>query len=383
MNAGRKSMRIVHVIQDILPQSGGPPAVAIDLSRQQSEEGDDVTILCPTRTDTPGTRELLRVRLAGAARSPKVIGASFGRGGSSFVRQTLTELNPDVVHLHAVFCPALSAAATWCDRRHVPYVCSTHGMLHPSALATHSLKKRIFSLVFPRILRGPNWLLTLNAEEADHASRLFNPRSCVIENGVNIETAACTTADEFLGAFPMFRGRPYALFVGRLHPIKGIDRLITAYGKAVAQGLPEDLVIIGPEEGAGQAIAEATRIARVAGRVHVLPPMYGVAKASAIAGCSLFVHRPRYEGFGVAVVEAMAAERPVVTTARCHLDRAFAAGALTPAADTDQGFADAMLAASADARTENLIGTRGARWVRENLAWPRISERIRKLYLTT
>jgi glycosyltransferase involved in cell wall biosynthesis len=376
-------MRIVHVIQDILPQSGGPPAVVIDLSRQQAEEGDDVTILCPTRVDTPGIGELLRVRLAGANRCPRVTGPANRAGGSSFVRRTLGELDPEVVHLHGVFCPALNAAAKWCDRRGVPYVCSTHGILHPSAIGIKALKKRVFLFVFPRILGGPKCLLTLNAEEASHARRAFNPNSCIMENGVKVDTFAGATADEFLRAFPAFGARPYALFVGRLHPIKGIDQLIAAYGKAVEYGLPEDLLIIGPEEGAGPSIVEAIRIAGLGNRVHVLPPIYGAAKASAIAGCSMFVHRPRYEGFGVAVIEAMAAGRPVVTTARCHLDRAFADGALTPAADTDQGFAEAMLAASADARSGNLTGAQGAAWVRENLDWPRISERIRGIYVST
>jgi glycosyltransferase involved in cell wall biosynthesis len=92
----------------------------------------------------------------------------------------------------------------------------------------------------------------------------------------------------------------------------------------------------------------------------------------------MFVHRPRYEGFGIAVAEAMAAGRPVVTTQRCHLDRAFADGAIVPAEDTDEGFASAMLAIDGQRAAE--MGRRNARWVKANIAWDSIAARIERLY---
>jgi glycosyltransferase involved in cell wall biosynthesis len=371
-------MRITHYIQDIHPRSGGPPAVVIDLSRQQSERGHQVTVVCGEKSDLPEVSRMLDTRWQGLQHRPTIVAPPNGSASTRFIRTSLADSKPEALHTHGVFSIGLNTATCWSDSHGVPCVCSTHGMLHPSALALKSLKKALFLRFFPRILRSPRWLLTLNAEEEANAQLRFNRNSCVMENGIHIESFSAATPEEFLERNSTFRDRPYALFVGRLHPIKGIDNLVRAFARARARGLREDLVIMGPDEGSLMDISQAIRACGVEGAVHILPAAYGSAKASAIAGCTMFVHRPRYEGFGIAVAEAMAAGRPVVTTQRCHLDRAFADGAIVPAEDTDEGFASAMLAIDGQRAAE--MGRRNARWVKANIAWDSIAARIERLY---
>ncbi len=352
--------------------------MVLDLSRQQCGRGHRVTIVCGEKSDLPEVASMLDTRWQGLKNRPPIVGPPNGRASARFIRDSLTESKPDVIHTHGVFSVGLNTAVGWSDLRGVPCVCSTHGMLHPSALALKSFKKELFLKFFPRILRSPRWLLTLNAEEEANAKLRFNRQSCVMENGVHIESFSTATPSEFLRQNPSIGNRPYALFIGRLHTIKGIDNLVRAFALARARGLREELVIMGPDEGALAGISQAIQNCRVQDAVHILPPAYGAAKASAIAGCTMFVHRPRYEGFGIAVAEAMAAGRPVVTTQRCHLDRAFAEGVLAPAEDTDDGFASAMLAIAGDVAGE--LGKRNADWVKSNISWDSIAARIERLY---
>jgi poly(glycerol-phosphate) alpha-glucosyltransferase len=118
----------------------------------------------------------------------------------------------------------------------------------------------------------------------------------------------------------------------------------------------------------------------VESHVHLVGPLYGEDRASAMAGCVLFVHRPRYEGFGMAVVEAMAAGRPVVTTSVCGVARACPSGVLICAPDTDEGFADSMASALRASEASESMSQRGCRWVAADLSWDAVAARVRQCY---
>jgi glycosyltransferase involved in cell wall biosynthesis len=95
----------------------------------------------------------------------------------------------------------------------------------------------------------------------------------------------------------------YLLYVGRLAPEKGLERLLEW-----SADLPADLVVVG----SGTPDYER-HLRRLAGaRVRWLGPLRGEALARAYAGCRMLVFLPHEEELGLAVLEAMAAGRPVV-----------------------------------------------------------------------
>jgi glycosyltransferase involved in cell wall biosynthesis len=70
----------------------------------------------------------------------------------------------------------------------------------------------------------------------------------------------------------------------------------------------------------------------------------------------------------------------VVTTERCLLDGAAEAGAIRVVADDDRSFAKGLRDLADDVRGSRLLGMRAREWIRRELAWPAVIERIESGY---
>jgi glycosyltransferase involved in cell wall biosynthesis len=124
----------------------------------------------------------------------------------------------------------------------------------------------------------------------------------VIPNGVE--------RDRFRHAQPRLSDSPYVLSLGRLEPYKRIDRIIEALGKVP---LPTRLVIAG--EGPARANLEAhARRLRVHDRVDFAGILEENKLAELIAGADVVVSMSEHEAFGLSLIEAFSAGRPVVAS---------------------------------------------------------------------
>ena len=111
----------------------------------------------------------------------------------------------------------------------------------------------------------------------------------------------------------------YVLFLGRLDiEHKGLDLLIEAWRKVCG---PAKIPLVIAGEGPARAGIEAA-IARekLGGLVRLIGRVEGPAKLQVLKRCRLFVMPSRYETFGIAGLEAMAASKPVVCFDIDHLN---------------------------------------------------------------
>jgi len=108
-------------------------------------------------------------------------------------------------------------------------------------------------------------------------------------------------------------GTPFILATGKISPRKNIARLIQALSK-VAEIIPHHLVLVGGSGWDMDAVYRETNNPAVAGRVHQMGYVTDDQLRALYNSASLYIHPSLYEGFGLTVLEAMAAGCPVITS---------------------------------------------------------------------
>lgn len=125
----------------------------------------------------------------------------------------------------------------------------------------------------------------------------------------------------FTAKLPNWNGKPFLLFLSRIHVKKGVDLLINAYLQLEKEysELPQ-LVIAGP--GLDQTFG--TKMQKMASNSsNILFPgmLSGKAKWGAFYNCEAFILPSHQENFGIAVVEALACSKAVLVSNKVNIWR--------------------------------------------------------------
>jgi glycosyltransferase involved in cell wall biosynthesis len=148
---------------------------------------------------------------------------------------------------------------------------------------------------------------------------------------------------------------PVVLFVGRLHPTKGLDVLLEACA-IVRRAQPAlQVVIIGWDHGALATVHRVSRALGLEAAVRVLPPAFEVARIQAYVDADVFaVAATTYEETSLAALEAVAAGTPCVLTQQCEIPGLEAAGGGLVTECEPQAFAAGLNAVLANRRHSSL-----------------------------
>ncbi|MGD0721547.1 MAG: glycosyltransferase [Roseiarcus sp.] len=212
----------------------------------------------------------------------------------------------------------------------VPYFVFAHGMLDPwfnAAYPTKALFKGVFWKLFEnRVLRDARGVLFTSEEERVLARAAFAPyaaREFVVGHGardVGGDPEAQKAA--FAATVPGVQGRKFVLFLGRIHPKKGVDLLIRAFGRLASAFPAFDLVVAGPDQsGLIPALKRLGAEAGVADRIHWTGMLAGDVKWGAFRCAEFFALPSHQENFGVVVAEALALATPVLITDKVNIWR--------------------------------------------------------------
>ncbi|HEX9122950.1 MAG TPA: glycosyltransferase family 1 protein [Actinomycetota bacterium] len=107
--------------------------------------------------------------------------------------------------------------------------------------------------------------------------------------------------------------QPYVLFVGTLEPRKNLVRLIRAYRRVAASGLPHALVLAGALGWHHEALMREIAL-QGPGDIVMTGALPAEDLDALYRGATAFVYPSLYEGFGLPVVEAMARSVPTIAS---------------------------------------------------------------------
>lgn len=358
-------MRLLHVIEGLHPDRGGPPQVAVALARAQRDAGHDVAFASHDATSA-AVGEFLETR--GLVASGRIAIERCGPFGSrAFAKAMEGTAPPDALHLHGVWNSILPQAADWARRAGIPYVLTTHGSLHPFPMASGRWKKRLaIAVTHGPMLRGARRVFTLNDEERAAAEALVGTAAETLPNGVDAPAVTPAFSEP---------ARPYLVFLGRIDWTKGLETLVEAHRMALEAGADCDLVIVGNDWGSRGSVEEAIATAGTGDRVRLVGARYGEEKWRMLAGATLLVHLPRYEGFGMAVLEGLAVGTPAVIGDRCLLPGAGPDMGVVVTASEPAAFARAVVDLLGDPARRERLSVAGRRAVAERYGWDRIARR--------
>jgi len=176
-----------------------------------------------------------------------------------------------------------------------PEYCSTLNVLHMRTLLPASIHKASRIVVSTNYVRQR--LIAHFPDAADKTS--------VIPLGVDFERFSVKPQH------PNRFAKPYILFVGNIEPKKGLDVLLDAYER-IADRIDENLVIAGRIAWKSGRIVSRIRKMEQNGRVIMAGRIPEVELPSLYGNASAFLFPSLEEGFGMPILEAMAAGTPVI-----------------------------------------------------------------------
>lgn len=317
-------MKVLHVIPSVGPHRGGPSQVVLAMVRSLRESGIEAEIA----TTNDNGAELLKVPLCQKSTyqtvpiwffsrfSPPISSLREFAFSSSFTIWLIAHIHDyDLVHVHAVFSYVSTTAMTVARLQGIPVITSLHGLLCHWSLQQGNLKKQLYlRLIEKANLNSCRALhFTAKAEYQEVERLALRPPGVVIPLGLTLPKALPEPRSRLRDRLNLPRDQSIILFLGRLHPKKGIDYLISALGQLKAYRFT--LLIAGSGDPAYEVEIQ-TRInaAGLADRTYLTGFVEGEDKQLLLQGSDLFALTSHSENFGISILEAMASGLPVLVT---------------------------------------------------------------------
>ncbi|HWD91562.1 MAG TPA: glycosyltransferase [Verrucomicrobiae bacterium] len=367
-------MRHLHFTQSLEPlQGGGLGSSAMALHGQLRANGEH-SLLCSTRGGcvpeaAPGVLEYSRVKPDFVYFSP-----AMREEGTRLVRDA------DIIHGHGLYVGTNFIFGREARRQSKPLVYHTHGFFEPYILGRSRWKKRLAHWLFEDAnIRHVRLWRALTGKEADQIRACgYTAPIVVAPNGLNLDyyRPAESLPEPIQTSLAMLpaKQKKRLLFLGRIHPKKGLDLLLPAWAGLKRRHEEWELIIAGPDEQSyGQTVRALARSLGIEDKVLFVGTVTGKAKLALLHSADLFILPSYSEGMPMSLLEAMACGIPVLATRMCNIPDIGLSGAGWDCDARWDSLAEVLGNALESTPSElRERGAKGRRLVEAKYSWPSI-----------
>ncbi len=384
-------MQILQIVPSISLVYGGPSQMVLWLSSALAARGVEVTVLTTDSNgdtgqppldvplDRPVEQDGYQVRYFRCSPFRRY---KFSLDLLRWLSQHASEF--DLAHIHALFSPVSTAAATVARRQKLPYLLRPLGTLDPADLRKKRQLKQVYAALWERgNLAGAAGIHFTSPQEAKISHR-FGTHAPDVVIPLGVQSPVSVAAGQARAKWGIPEKQPLVLFMSRIDPKKGLDLLIPALEKLLANNLDFHFVLAGgnpqdPEYEAG--IARQVKASPIASRTTIAGFVTGELKAALLRDADLFVLPSYYENFGIAVAEAMVAGVPVVISDQVHIWQEVHDAEAGWVAPCDvEALTQALQLALQDDHQRQRRGAKARDYALEHYSWDAIAQQMIQAY---
>ena len=270
----------------------------------------------------------------------------------------------DVIQMHGVWEAIYYYSVLAAKRQGRKVIITACGLLSNYGLSKNSLKKSIYLR-----LRGNR---LIQAADAVHFSTELEKKTwglgfrvrheIVAPNGISLEDVPSSGLENS-------SKEDFVLFLSRIHPVKGLERILPFWEKHV--DIPK-LVIAG--SGDKQYMLDLKK-KFPSKRIEWIGEVYGDKKWSLFRSAKLFILPSHFESFGNVVIEALSAGTPVLASSDVALSEELKSAEMGVVHNFSEGELDRELLTEALKLKSHEFSRRSIQFVEKNYSWDAISNR--------
>lgn len=371
-------MNVLYIIPWFYPAHGygGPVQAVFHLSTPLAQSGCQVKVLTTNANGADATLDVDTCEEVEVAQNLWVrYCRRIGREAVSpeFLRCLPHYLRwADVVHINGVYNFPTIPALFLCKLMQKPVIWSPHGALHRWEHSRRPLLKAVWDRACK--LAAPSktvFHVTSETEKLDSLKRYPKLEAVVIPNGVEVPE----TIERAAG-----NGTLRLLYLGRLDPIKGVERLLAACKLLREQDSLKWLLTIAGDGEKNYVAALQSQIADadLSENVRLVGEVAGTAKRRVFENADVLVAPSFSENFGMVIAESLAYGVPVIASRRSPWEKLEEVGCGFWVENQPETIAEAIRRISQLRLAE--MGRRGRDWARREFDCRDVARRMKTVY---